>query len=87
MAERLGLLVLTFLLGYAALWLGWGWTRRPFSRRQVARAVVLFGAGTIVALLFVETVGLAVDPSWGPCSPCACPAPPPLTAFTGFGIW
>jgi hypothetical protein len=83
--ERLGVLVFTYLLGWAILQFGWACVRQPPTREQVARWIVLFGAGTFLALLVMETAAAVVAP--GPAFSCNCfdcwptPMPPASSSF------
>ncbi len=85
MMERFGALAFTYLLGYAILQCGWACYRTPPTREQIARWIMLLGAGTFLALLLLENMAAVITPI--PPFYCACldcwptPMPPVSSSF------
>jgi hypothetical protein len=85
MDERLGFLAFTYLLGWATLQFGWACYRMPPTREQIARWIMLLGAGTFLALLLMENIAAVITPV--PPLYCACldcgptPVPPVSSSF------
>jgi hypothetical protein len=75
MAWRPLVLAGIFLIQYALLWLGWGCYRRPFSKRQVTRAIVFALLGVF---LFLQFAGGAV---YVPVPSCLQPEPASPISF------
>jgi heme A synthase len=62
MSEPLRGTLLSFLVGYAMLWLGWACCRRPWTRQRVARGFLGLGAAVMIMLLVTEATGAYFQP-------------------------